>query len=529
MLIFYVYSKLSKPFYTFLTFSLKMRFRFSKLQKKYFLLLCILFVISLSIRFYFVFQTDQFTGDAAYATLRQVENIRSTGFPIFSDPLSFSGRFHLFMPVFHYIVAFFSLFMGSFWAAKIIPNVLASTFIFVAYLIAYELMGNRRDSLITAFICTFIPVYFSSTINKISVYSLVIPLFFLTIYYFLKISQSKKYVHRFVLLCFIIPLVSPTFIFLVLGLLIYLVFIKLEYKKQNWLELELILFATFLILWFEFLFFKTSFLFHGYSVIWQNLPSQILSSYFKDVSIFEAFTIVGILPFIMGCFAMYKCQLKDKDRKIYLLRSFVFGITILLWLKLVRLEFGLIMLAVCLSILAGPAYRSMISYFEQTKISFLKNVFIVFLLIVFISTSVLASFAFSSGSINEALTKEEVDAFNWIKENTPQDSVVLSTISEGNLISSISMRKNVADMNFMLIKDSSIIFEDVKSMYTYMFKTEALELIEKYNINYIYFSHNAKNEFDIEKIKYVDQSCFPEVYSSKNIRIYESKCKLGNG
>ncbi|MBT7903401.1 hypothetical protein HN587_06075 [Candidatus Woesearchaeota archaeon] len=520
-----------------------MKFNLSKAQKKYLYLLIGLFVISLSIRLYFAFQSPHFTGESAYFNLRQIEHIRETGIPLFEDSLSYSGRFFMFAPLFHYILSFFSLFFGTFLTAKILPNIFAATFVFIAYLIAYEIMGNRRDSLITAFICSFIPIYIAETVNSVSVYSLSVPLFFLLIYFFLKVSQSKKYIYYFVLLCFIVPLVSPIIFFLIIGLLLYLVFMRLEYKNTNWLELELILFATFFVIWFEFIFFKNAFLFHGYAVIWQNFPHQILFSYFKDTSILEAFTTVGILPFVLGVFSMYKCMLKDKDKKVYLLRSFVFAITILLWLKLVRLELGLILLSLFLSILAGPAYRFLISYFEQTKFAFFKKVFIATLLIIFILTSVLACFAFSSKKMDNALSEEEFEAFEWIKQNTPKDSVILSTLGEGQFIASISNRKNVGDMNFLLIKDSSVYFDDIKGMYSFLFKSEALELLQKYSVDYIYFSDHTKFDYDIKKIKYVDKECFPLVYESESIpaevelattnnsiidiKIYEVKCKFG--
>ena len=48
---------------------------------------------------------------------------------------------------------------------------------------------------------------------------------------------------------------------------------------------------------------------------------------------------------------------------------------------------------------------------------------------------------------------------------------------------------------------------------------------EKYNIDYIYFSPRTKQFFNIEKIPYIYEECFPLVYD-KEIKIYEVKCTI---
>ena len=55
-------------------------------------------------------------------------------------------------------------------------------------------------------------------------------------------------------------------------------------------------------------------------------------------------------------------------------------------------------------------------------------------------------------------------ALEWISENAGPDAVVLAPVSEGFIVNAIGKRKNVADMNFLLVKDAEVIYDDVMIM-----------------------------------------------------------------
>ena len=62
-------------------------------------------------------------------------------------------------------------------------------------------------------------------------------------------------------------------------------------------------------------------------------------------------------------------------------------------------------------------------------------------------------------------------------------------------------------------------------MYTSKFSTNALRLLIKYDIDYIYLSPKTKEIFKIKKIDYVYDDCFPLVYDGK-IKIYKVTCVI---
>ena len=114
------------------------------------ILLLIIFLVTFVFRTYFAFQTPEFSYNS-YFSLRQIEHIEETGFPLFHDDLSFGGRTFLFPPLFLYVLSFFSLIFNASFIAKVIPNLLASLIIFPIYLSAQHITKKRIISLMGAF------------------------------------------------------------------------------------------------------------------------------------------------------------------------------------------------------------------------------------------------------------------------------------------------------------------------------------------------------------------------------------------
>ena len=128
-------------------------------------------------------------------------------------------------------------------------------------------------------------------------------------------------------------------------------------------------------------------------------------------------------------------------------------------------------------------------------------------------------------------TKEYISGFEWLKENTPEDTTVLAIPEEGNLITYFGQRKNVIDSEYLLVDDAENRYYDVKKVYTVPFRIEALSILEKYNADYVIFSKKTKEKFSVDRIEYIDSDCFGFVFGNKEIEIYKinrEKCELKN-
>ncbi len=489
--------------------------------------LFIIFLLVLGLRLYFAFSTSYFSSDEAYFSLRQIENIKNTGFPLFKDSLSYSGNTFIFSPIFHYIIAFFALFMPVSIAAKLIPNILAASTVFFIFLIANKITKHKSISLFLAFISGFVPVFFAD-LNNISIYSLVFPLIFLLMYLFMSI-RNRSVFYWYILVLILLSFVHPFVLLFCIGLLLYQVLLIVGDLKRDGAELEICLFSVFFVLWAQFLLYKKLFLFHGASVIWQNIPNQLLSGHFSSINAVEAIYMVGIIPLIYGIYLIFRYLFKEKRKDIYLLIGFALSTGLLLWIRLIRFRIGLMFLGLVLILLFAQYFKLFIHYIQQTRVSRFITLFVVFVIIAFMITSVFPSIALAKYTVSSYITNEEINALSWIKEQTPEDAVIVASVKEGNLITAVAKRKNILDSYFFLRNDAEQRLDDVKNIFTSSFEIEVIDLMNKYKADYIYFSPRARDGFKITFLSYVSSGkCFEKIYGNNLVNIYHKleSCQL---
>lgn len=494
------------------------------MKRSHYALLIIIFLLALSTRIYFSFGTENYSSDKAYFMLRQIEHIQQTSKPLYDDDLSFSGRRIVFPPLFGYLLAFLGLVFSNDFTAKFFPNLFASLLVFFAYLIARKISKNSAVALLTAFISCFIPVFFQQTFNSISVYSVVVPLFFLLMYSFMNIKK-QKWVYCYVITIVMLTLIHPSAILFIVGLWFYLLLTKLEKLKHTKAELEIVIFSSFFVLLSQFIMFKKIFLFHGPLVIWQNIPKELLSNYFAEISILHAIYYIGVIPVLCGVYVIYRYIFKQKSKHVYLLIAFIFSFALLLWMRLIEVNAGLVFLGVIMALLFSEFLGLFLAYAKKTRASRFVSLFWAGLFVLIIITSVVPSLSLAQKTLRTSVTEQEIDALNWLQQNTHEDAVIAATVDEGNLVTEVAQRKNIADSNFLLIRDAKQRVEDLKRIYTTFSLTEAVTLLNKYHAHYIYFSPKAKSAYGISELKYTDDNCFEEVYSRK-VKIYKSLCRM---
>lgn len=484
-----------------------------------------IFAVTLAARLYFAFSTPYFSGDDAYFSVRQTEHIRAAGLPLYDDPLSFSGRTTVFPPLFDYLLAAASLVFPLGFALKFFPNLFASSIVLLSFLIAMKITRNSRIAIFTAFISSFVPVYFANTVNSISPYSIVAPLTMLLLYSFMSL-ESKKWVYCYIISVIALAFIHPSAILFVLGLLLYLTLIKVEGLQLRRAEVEAALFATFFVILAQFLMFKKVFLFHGPNVIWQNIPLEMLSRSFAGTTILGAVYLIGAVPFVSGLYITYRHVLKEKKHQVYLLLGFALSAGILLWTRLIRAETGMIFLGLVFALMFSQFLREALDYAKKTKFSRHTALMAAALIIIFVFSSVIPSLSYAQQAISKSITYEDEEALKWIRENTPEDSVIAAAVEEGNLITAIAGRRNIIDSNFLYITDAAQRYADIERLFTTISETEAISIMGKHSAGYIYFSPTAMKKYNTRGLNYVDGKCFSLVYDKK-IKVYRLECRMG--
>ncbi|MBI4153866.1 hypothetical protein HY501_00880, partial [Candidatus Woesearchaeota archaeon] len=434
--------------------------------------------------------------------------------------LSYGGRLIPDIHVYHYFLSFFNAFFSSDIIFKIIPELLLSALVFGVFSLARLITENENAALLSALISGFVPVFIKETLNTVSVYSLVLILIFFALYCLLHLTE---YFEAFIILAVVLPFVHPaTFIFSV-TLIIYYVLLSLESQKPQANVKEAMLFAVLLSTLISFIIYKKAFLAFGLQAVYKNIPSSLLSDFFKGLNILDVILNIGIIPLLFGIMGYVFGLYMPKRQPLFLLSSFVLSVFILLFLKLIPFNIGLMILGLLLAVMSSIAFERVIDYLEITKFSKFKKHFLIGFIALFMLALFLPTALVANNVIKDTITEGEVRALLWIKQNTPTESVVLADTSEGNYITAIANRKNVAD-NFFLFAPSR--YDEVTETFTTQSLVKAMQIMNKYNVGYFYISQHAMQKNGVEKISYLEYSpeCFKEAYNDQNAVVYKFLC-----
>ncbi|MFH1511331.1 MAG: hypothetical protein ABIF10_06575 [Candidatus Woesearchaeota archaeon] len=486
--------------------------------------LLVIFLLCLAMRLFFALQTPYFSSDGAYYVERQVSHILETGFPIYYDELSYGGRWHVVLPVYYYLLAFFGLFLPIGFVLKIVPNVFASCLVFVVYLVVARLTKNNPLALFTGAVSAILPVFVSRTVNHASVYAFAVPLLFLCLYFFMEVS-SKKSALPFLFFFFILAFTHTIAFVFCLGLLLYLLLVKLEGLKNARSELEVTLFCFSFVLWLYSVLFKKLFLSYGVAVVWQNVPREILSNYFREVTISGALNQIGLVPLMAGLYIVYRYLFYYKNREMLLLVGFAFAALALLWLKFIPFGLGLMILGVMLLLLFSQFMKSFFAYVKKTRVP--SWAAFAALILLFIVTSLVPTIFYSDREIRMGFEEKDISAMQYLRDHTIKGETVASTLREGNLVAAVAERPNVMDTNFLLAPDVARRLADLERIFTSESEVEVVGLLNKYDVHYIVFSTYAKIRYTRASLSFADDAnCFQLIYEDKDYQVYKVKCKL---
>ena len=458
----------------------------------------------------------------SYFVLRQADHIRHTGLPLFSDPLSYSGRVYLFQPLFHYLVAFFSFFTQAAVAGKIVQALCASAMVIIVYLIARHLTKNRTIAFISGMFAGFIPAAYTG-LASLSPTSLSLALAFLLIYLFLRIEEEGM--ASFAIIVAVLSLLTSASLFILLfGILFYFIILGLEKMKPSTREGELATFLFFLAFWFDVLIYKKSFFYSGISTLWSNLPPALIENYFRNLSFLDILYSAGIVPLFLGVYGVYYVMFESKNRSTMLFVGIALSSFMALWLRLVPVEVGLAFLSTSVIILSSHTMKASLAAASKMRIKNMGIMIYSAIILLFIITTVPALIGLAGQP--EPQSQDDINALLWLKENTNESAVVLGRVREGFMISYFAERKNVADPNFLFLKEPDQTFSDVEGLYRLHLLSEAVRLLNKHSVNYVFFSTKTKKEYSINTLPYFTTQCFDKVYD-RNATIYLFEdCKI---
>jgi len=486
-------------------------------------LIWVLFAVVLALRIILAFQTSYFSYDS-YSHIRQVNSILETGKPVFEDKLSGGGKTFFFSPLFHYIFALLSLIAPLEIIGKIIPNILYALLIPLVYYISLKIANGPKPALFASVFAALFPALWQ-TINSLDPLCLAIPAIFYCFYCLLRVNE-KKYLAPFILSGVFAAFLSPITLFIIPALWLFVLLLKIEKTEERNVVMEAIIFLSFLVILAQFLLYKKALLVQGYEIIWQNIPPQLLSNFFENITILGVIAAVGVVPFVFGVYEVYRTSFTKKEREISAIISLTIVFAFFLWLKLVKVHEGMLILGICLAIISAKVVDSVEAYTKKTKvnISFLHAALVI--LAVAALTSVPATISIIRNSAGDVPDKNEIDAMLWLRENSSESAVVAASTKEGFLINAVALRKNIIDNNFLMVANPGTRYSDVAEIYQTNFETEAVGLLNKYRSKYILLSKNTLREFNSSDLRYADIKCFEKFYENNETEIYKTWCDV---
>ncbi len=494
-------------------------------NKNIWILLAVFFIV-LSIRLIFAFQTPYFADSESYTILREVENLKDNYWiPVIKDELSYGGNEYFILPVFHYILAFFSLFFPLEAVGKIIPNILAASLVFPLFLFVRSMTKNSNIALFTSFIASFIPIFIFETVNSVSKYSLIAPLFVFLMYLFQQINIKKRPL-PFIVLLLIYILTDFSVLILVLSIILYLLFAWTEGLKIKRREIELILFSIFITFFIYIIFFKDFIIERGVGIIYGNIPAEKLELYFSDINIISLIVGIGIIPLLASVIISFMYFSKKKKKSVYLPMSIGFMVALLLFFKIIPFTHGLIFLGIMAVILFAEFLDFLINYLKKTKFSKYHWVLYIVISILFLLTSILPAINSAALAMEQSPEEEFIKTLERLKETTPKDSVIATAPETGSMTAYFAERKNVMDTNYFYGKDVNERYEDLRRIYTSTISINAIQIMEKYGVSHIVVDKNAKDKYNITDLPYATENCFPVAEKSNNTKVYKRKCFL---
>lgn len=486
--------------------------------------LALIFILVFGVRLLFAFNIDGVSYES-YNILRNVENIKNSGVPLFNDELSYGGREKFFSPVYHYILAGFSYLFNDFFLIKVIPNFFISFTVIVVFFLVFALTEDEFASILASLFSGFIPILFNSTLNTGSVYSLVVPVFFLCCYYFLRTNQNEKYLWKLLVSLIFMAILHPLSLVLAVVFLVYLFFIKVFVFRESKREAELVLFYFIFILWLTMVFYRLALSNHGFGVIWQNLPLDLLRNSFANVTVVGALFGIGFIPLILGLAGLYMNLFNFRSKGVTLMMSVCFVFFLLVYLNWFPLHIGLMFLGVALTVSSGNAFSKFLAFVFNLKSRVLGfiAIFVLFCLLLISFFPSMSTFEFHE---KDTPSREDFLALYWLKNNSAKNSSVLSLSREGSFVSYVSGLKNVIDEDYLLISNVNKRFEDLNGVYEDVFLTDALETLSYYDVDYVFLSKHNFLIYNNSRLLFAGNECVPLVFGNKEDvpKIYKIRC-----
>jgi hypothetical protein len=424
-----------------------------------------------------------FLGPDPYFHTRMAETIIEQQSVPEWDDLSYSGRAYTYQPLFHTMIASFSLLSGMepSIAGKLLSLLSGILSVVLVFVFARKLTGNYNIAIMSSLFLTVMSPHVFRTFAYPRADSL--SLFMIPLLLYLMLEK------RFMLASVLAVPVAMLHPVLSMGLIIFCMFITGFTSEFRALAPGAVAVAVFVL----------------YMLLSPVSPAMPTSFYFSSAE----FTYPSVLFLFTGFFPaiLFLAFPRVEISESYRFRFFAiwFAVTAIFAVLLLRFT---IFVTMPLAILAGMGYNNFMKRFSK----FAAPAVVILLLLLSYQVWYL------SGRYGVFMSEADEQSLVWMRYNTPGDSVVLSVWSLGHPVSQLSRRKNVMDGYWEFRTDLEERDEDIGTVMNTGSYDTAKPVLEKYNVNYIYVGGKYIN---LKYGLYEYEKALNKIYDNGNARIYE--------
>ncbi len=438
----------------------------------------IILISSFAVRFAW-FSPDNLNGWDIYYHGRISSMVHEDGEVPVYDGLSYEGRRYEYPPLYSVLLST-SLFAG------VEPELFASflsPLVFIISLIFLYLMVKERWNVKTALLSTFLFSFSTSVVVHTNVNaqptSIAISLFVIMLYF---IERGDFYPSLFIGI--LMPLIHLSS-FLIGGLIALKGFF---FDSERWVSyLGLLIVGLSLVM--------------AYPYFSHNIPEPIASNLFS-LSIGN-FLNVGPFLILLGCLAFYK----ERGNSFWGLIAFL--PILLIFLNLIETNRGFLFSALGFSVLGSSFLVNNWGWPDYSKMGQILCWSVVILMVSFRGFHL---FSYPVISDDLVLTPEEKEAFVWMRENTPRDSVVMS--GPDHWVTGISRRKSYLDGFFQGEVNTSGRYRKVRCVFSSC--DDFLEYVQE--VDYV-LVRKGTQVLDVDTSKHDEYLI--NVFENEEVVIYE--------
>ncbi len=478
-------------------------------------LLWLIFIAAFSIRVYYSLTSPHFFDYESYSVLNTLMQIERTKSFVYQPGIINPPSSVFVLPVFYLLFSGFHL-AGEMLAVKLLTALISSCLAFVVYLIANKLTKKNYIKLIATGFAVFSPGFLALTTNMLRIGNLTVPLFFLVILLVIKVEKNKANMPWLILTSLLLVLTSKSSLLLLVTLALYFLLLKLQSKQVLLRESDFALFLTFFIYLMI------------YAISLTELRGQLFFSEWANrqtISFAETISRVSVPILLLGVYGHYVSQKSNPSRQQTLMFAITLAILLLLSFGILDVVSALAFLSVNMSIASVNSLEALVSYLKKFRLASLSKLAILSSLVL-ICAIVAATSAYQLKSISKEIPNYQIQALQWLGNNYKDNSTLLIPANMGDLAEYYAKKRVVLDprsLHNLILADR---LQDIEKAYKSIYETEALEVLNKYNISYIFFDPIVSKQTGVAKLRYTDdEKCFELIYN-QTASIYRVKCVL---